>query len=136
MIEHNDLIERLEKATGPDNELDRDICLVYGPYRNDIWEKQPVHPRILQTIDFKVNDWVSTPRYTASIDAALTLVPEGWAWFVQQIDDFTNGDARIWLPHTRTRGLKQEDFVVRNAASPATALCIAALKAQAVIKIS
>lgn len=49
----NDLIERLEKATGPDRDLDRLIQLV------DLGE--PAHGPV--------------PEFTASIDAALTLVP-------------------------------------------------------------
>ncbi len=103
-----DLIERLEKATGPDLEADRLIsCLLIG--RDDVF-------------------FATGPYYTESIDAAVELVPEGWAWFVERIDGFTNGDARIWLPAQHTHGLPRENFDVRKAATPAIALCIAALK--------
>jgi hypothetical protein len=53
----NELIERLEKATGPDRDLDYDIA-------NHI------------SLDADTD----APPYTGSIDAALTLLPPGFWW--------------------------------------------------------
>ncbi len=61
------LIERLERATGPDRDLDIAIGEAVGAADHG-W---PAYHR-----PFK--DWAK--HYTASIDAALTLVPEGFRW--------------------------------------------------------
>jgi len=58
------------------------------------------------------------PRYTTSIDAAVTLVPEGMAWTAGCEPDFTPF-ARLW----------EHDLVW--ASTPALALCAAALRARA-----
>lgn len=57
-----DLINRLERADGPDRELDWAIHI-----RNGL---------------LGVGMYGDHPHYTASIDAALMLVPEGWKWAV------------------------------------------------------
>jgi hypothetical protein len=94
-----ELIARLEAATGPDRDLDVAIIDALFPGAR----KFPL-------------------EYTASIDAALTLVPEGWRWHLGNTLD-GRGTAMIWLnPLTGT----DEIF----AAAPAIALCIAALRAR------
>lgn len=93
--ERADLIARLEKLSGPDRELDALIWLRI--------------PKIV------TNDPV--PAYTASIDAALTLVEEGSTWDLC-FDEFML--ACVGPGDTASRG-----------ATPAIALCIAALKARA-----
>lgn len=71
----SDLIERLSAATGPDRELDGDIAWAVGA--------APVGAfRMSGHLDGGVfgtgahTSWAA-PSYTASIDAALTLLPEG-----------------------------------------------------------
>ena len=68
------------------------------------------------------------PHYTTSIDAALTLVPEGYDV------DFTIAGLRDKISVSSvdlSRG-SQEDCVARsNARTPALAICIAALRARA-----
>jgi hypothetical protein len=67
-----------------------------------------------------VPSWEWPPRYTASIDVALTLVPEGWAW-------------GLWVNETGPGGAhcdKGEERFVAKHLHPAIALCIAALKAR------
>ena len=66
LIELLELAERCEKATGPDQELDRAIQLaIRKPVPSDKWTGRdailPQKPR----------------HYTASLDTAMTLVPEG-----------------------------------------------------------
>jgi hypothetical protein len=94
-----ELIAALEAATGPSWELDGFICEAVGAVKP---EATP--------------HWEWPPRYTASIDAALTLVPEGASGAIE----FGN--------HTQA-------CVVGgpwcDGATPAIALCIAALKARA-----
>jgi hypothetical protein len=57
----------------------------------------------------------SIPAYTSSLDAALTLVPEGCDWQV-------NGHGSAWIFGSRHAGA--------DGNSPALALCAAALRAR------
>jgi len=65
-----------------------------------------------------------TPRYTASIDAAMTLVPEGSEWNIEKWAKngvYTkHAKASAWVPGAERA----------YAVTPAIALCIAALRAQ------
>jgi len=108
------LIARLEKATVPDRELDRAIGRAVGveivsDYANGL-------NRVIKDI----------PHYTASIDAALTLVPEGMDWDVNNMTG--NGDYRSYVMYLSAPG----EWTSRSgkAINPAIALCIAALKAR------
>lgn len=69
------------------------------------------------------------PRLTASLDAALTLVPEGFAW---QISKLLHGGVSAVI---QKRGPNGEGFShwidIDKAATPTLALCIAALSARA-----
>ena len=61
MPDLSDIISRVEKASGPDDALDFEIlCLV--------------DPRALRSGPLR-----GDPKYTASLDAVLTLLPEGYA---------------------------------------------------------
>lgn len=122
----NDLIERLEKATGPDRELD----LAIGEAVGEANHSGPAHHRPFR-------EWAK--HYTASIDAALTLVPEGW-WMT--LDRYVISDEpepspmawRAWL--RKIEGDLDGDGPVYHrkhfspAPTPAIALCIAAMKAR------
>lgn len=109
-----DLIERLEKATGPDRELDLVIAKRFNTYRLNTSYMGPDDP-----------DWTEHfPEYTASIDAALTLVPDGFRH-------------AFWHHHSVYLGA--EVFPDKgggpmhkghDAKTPAIALCIAAMKAR------
>lgn len=118
-----DLIERLEAATEPSRELDKDIvCVKDG--------RNPADYRIDAQFYFAL------PRYTSSIDAALTLVPGGMDWDVGYLN--VNGEKPV--AHVM-RQIKHSDpeydgdgahyiSFASKGATPAIALCIAALKAR------
>lgn len=111
-----DLAARCESATGPDREIDRDIlhCLWNGPAR-ELW----MHCA-----------GKSPPFFTTSIDAALMLVPEGWAWMA----GCAAGETFFaTLSPTDESGI-EADMIDTNAATPALALCAAALRARAQIE--
>lgn len=117
-----DLIKRLEAATGPSRELDAEIVrLVAGWKRIDSpggadW----IDPRGYEQCDRDV------PHYTASIDAALTLVPEHWSATISTHPNNIGTFARVY-----NDGMKTEPaFNVHGNRPPAIALCIAALKAR------
>jgi len=110
------LAERCEQATGPDKELDFTIdgfMLKHGPETDRIRNPRYVLP------------------YTASLDAAVTLVPEGYYW------QAANGKRRhsepqacadLFVAHGPNRG---DMSFTADAATTALALCAAALRARA-----
>ena len=125
-----ELIERLEKAEGPDAELDKCIMMAvdYKEYERRWWAARPddIAARYMskdQQKQMAEDNWIAPP-YTASIDAALTLAPEGLDW---RIDTMTGLPGAIvcqpnaWFSHKTAPRM-------HHGKSPALALCIAALK--------
>lgn len=154
MTDLEGLAKRVEALTGPCRETDVRICLaVYGDrvfgFKGD-WQR-PVpgmlsgyHAAFAEVInvDDAIPDDV-VPRYTASVDAALTLVPEGWwlAGLSFNHADFRSSADREW--HAEIAGPvtwavldrhvgEEPQFECEggNATTPALALCAAALRAQ------
>lgn len=128
------LSEKIEQASGPDQETDATIantCFGLEVQRVSIG---PDHRR---------EEWVSVDRsgaapisrpvsaFTESLDAALSLVPEGWrmAQLFERNCSLPNWiwKAELWNPEAdeTVRG------IARNADLPALALCAAALRARA-----
>jgi hypothetical protein len=108
------LAERCEAATGPDRELDWAIYKAIG---------SPPEP-ILGGSSISGQQWYAK-AFTASIDAALTLVPEGW--WIATLGQNLHGE----LTHCTL----YNDFPVpladcKRAATPALAICAAALRAR------
>ena len=114
-----DLIARLETEVGT-RELDGEIALLVG------WKKRHKGWAHWTSPDGAENQHV--PFFSTSLDDALTLVPEGIEWSVERrySKSFRPAYASIWSP-----GAKDVDFHANaTAATPALALCIAALKAR------
>ena len=117
MTDLSELIARIEAASGPDRELDFWISVrVEGTRYTDA--------ELQADIDLVGIEGMHIPfAYTASIDAALTLVPEGYFPTI----DFVA--CRCWIrdaqgfdmPHGCAYGC---------GATPALALCAAALRAR------
>lgn len=127
------LIERLERATGSDRSLDADI------YRLDYF---PVDKSYMDAFR------ASAPHYTSSVDAAVTLIPKGWAWKCGTCcisdDAWCVPDYNSPLHGERLRkelgspvhgGIFDTgiDIDQRPPGRVAIALCIAALKARAAV---
>jgi hypothetical protein len=93
-----ELAERCEKATGPDVDLDLDISEATGGWK-------------------ALATWKGV-SYTASLDAAMTLVPDG-----QNFNLFWRAEEGA--------GFAGVDGSSTKAATPALALCAAALRARA-----
>lgn len=119
------LIERLETATGPDRGLDAEIAVASGWARNHDGVAYRLHPYIVGAFidDANAGCMHTCPRFSASIDAALTLVPEGWDWGIGAMAG--KGFALLAKPNSTKPGV-----TVTNIATPALAICIAALKAR------
>jgi len=120
-----DLIERLTKATGPDRELDADIALAVGEFSEKHglpgggWVSKGPHHAI-----------VGAPSYTASLDAARTLVKDFY-WLVSE------GKTRDAEPLGGAQVFRR-DYLVKPVAEAEhelveIALCIAALKARSAL---
>lgn len=123
-----ELIERLERAEAPSRELDAEIAaLVHVDADGLDFEAFP-EPSGKVTIYFpsKVKQAYAAPRYTASMDAALTLVPVGWEWSLYSAQSGFRPQAQLETEAMRHR----EGFEPVSAfgATPAIALCIAALR--------
>jgi hypothetical protein len=113
-----ELADRVERAEGPDRELDWDIAeAVHLTTRNE-WGDSVFITR---------NSGYRPPFFTASLDAAMTLVPEGWAATTVRFSIGT-GKAILWRDsweetHRAIDGI--------SADTPALALTAAALRALA-----
>lgn len=125
-----ELAERCEAATGPDREIDAQIIVTL---------EHPEYRYPDEVLNRKPSSWdeaagrfrhdgfggsIPWPAYTASIDAALTLVPSGHLWQVNQWE--TGADAHM----APTRPIYSPQPKAK-AATPALAICAAALRARA-----
>lgn len=126
------LAERCEAAEGPDRELDGAIDRLlndrpsdrdYHAAENAIWHVDNCSGLAVRGDGF-ARDSFCAADYTASLDAAITLVPEGW-----RISSF-----RQYLTptkHTRIMLQRWSDTEHGKASTDALALCAAALRARA-----
>ena len=112
----DDLLKRLEEATEGSRELDAEIGETlgiepawYGPY--GYYDAAKDAPR-------------EHEHYTTSLDAALTLVPEGWDWAIVSDDQ-----ASVYRRKKSSGGYEEIFDSPVEAATPALALCVASLKA-------
>lgn len=136
-----DLIERLEKAPEGSRELDAEIAIASrSPFAAN-YRKLPEWAlknfptwcktgRVGQVACEHDNgepglNWGALP-FSTSLDAALTLVPEGWGSKVMVSNNRSCGHAVV----SDSWGCEHRTFYANQAATPALALCIAALKAR------
>lgn len=136
-----DLITRLERATGPDRELDYSILLVTD---RDYYEWCDAKGRELadkaknnglQGRDeaCRYDGFSGCHRYTGSIDAAVTLVPERHRWLLDKRPDANQREdgyrAQVYRQGHHYQS-DMSDMPTAWAINPAIALSIAALKAR------
>jgi hypothetical protein len=123
------LAERCEQAAGPERELDVAIAraLDWKPlYRDDYsqwWPPAAVADARERKRSILHHPTQPLPMFTASLDAAVTLVPEGWTW-----GRFHSGTVECMT----LNGPDNSILVERGEGiSTALALCAAALRARA-----
>lgn len=134
-----DLIARLEAAAEGSRELDahidavingRDVIRVEGDF--SLATRHTPGRYWYDSVHF-----ADAPNYTTSIDAALTLIPEGFAVRDFSIWPGCRPTVRILGTHRERDGLYWHNGTdgrwEAQGATPALALCIAALKARAEI---
>lgn len=126
------LAEAVEKLTGPDRETDARIAHAIK-WRWDDWaegdlciESYTVEAVIDRSQNSHNSIWQHLPRFTGSMDAAMTLVPEGWQTLgVEQSHD---GAEWIWRLYPAYRS---DSAVFGQSTTPALALTAACLRARA-----
>jgi hypothetical protein len=119
------LKDRLEKAAGPDRKIDRDIARILG------WK---------HVTDFHIGtgptDWcgdapagggygIRLPDWSASLDAAVTLVPEGFGIELQRYWRKEPGD---WWSVGLSWGTDGDYVQALDRPSAALALCLARIE--------
>jgi hypothetical protein len=125
-----ELAERCERATRADWQLSKDIFRATGGLPDVCFGSKVVSwfgdgPFGCSTEDGKRHiDYINAPAYTGSLDAAMTLVPAEHAVSVEWSRQFP-GYAWIYPPDN-TNDISFQG----GAASPALALCAAALRAR------
>lgn len=133
------LIARLEAATGPDPHLDAEIeaALRGGEPAYRSASRHQFGPSVVLNhgTGNPWDGWESAPSFTGSLDAALTLVPEGWFWRVGRTTLF-QAWAGVYRTHPDNGERDRNEFYWHRdhggpPSTPALALCIAALKALA-----
>lgn len=144
------LAEAVEKLSGPDRAMDRDIARSQGWHRVEPRFNRSKHGAWISPEDFigtmsdgsPILDSLhgtemhrEVPAFTGSIDRAVTLVPKGWWWSVG--DCSVSADASVGpdVAHCDGETLRRYDSGIHcdipQKSSPALALCAAALRAQA-----
>jgi hypothetical protein len=113
-----ELAERCEAATGPDREIDAAICRA-----TKVCVEQPDGSWMRYLTDGYCHS-MHPLNVTASIDAALTLVPEGRGYIYKRHGIKSAIRAQIESGDRTT-------FVQGDAATLALAICAAALRARA-----
>jgi len=85
-----------------------------------------------QTLDFDILDALTPPAtpwkykpYTTSLDAAVTLVPAGWSFFLGLSENGRHAQVTLGRSHPTNR------TVIQEGRSLPLALCAAALRAKA-----
>jgi len=151
MTDLNALIERLEKASGSDRELDGQIEAALGcpafsdtlPALTDGWrwtfEDDDVPGRVtvfltLANKTSKKHKRYDAPHYTSSIDAAMTLVPEkhGWALNYASMASVIRLGPNGAIDGEIVSSWPDDQREAELPVSPAIALCIASLRARAI----
>lgn len=124
---HAELISALEAASGPSRELDGWIfCAVHHPnerpQRNFFYMNREEWGAFISNQPRPGITFHDAPHYTESIDAALTLVPEGYRADMKAAPHRKGATALVWHD-TEANGHA-------DGPSYAIALCIATLKAR------
>jgi hypothetical protein len=108
-----DLISRLQALTEPSREIDAEIALANGWYIG-----KTVNEGCWFSPDGEIHDR-EPPRFTGSLDAALTLVPQTSVWRLEQTAFVMGFTFEIWMQEAGTAG---------HGPTPAIALLIAIMK--------
>lgn len=124
------LAMRCEKAGEPDRRIDRDIWRIVENVKSLAHDEE----NIRMTEARRGHLFLShIPPFTASLDAAMTLVPpsDRWPWNITMATFY--GSASVIPCHGGSYGINDPHAGHGRAATPALALCAAALRARAMV---
>ena len=128
-----DLIKRLEEATGSDRELDADIALLVGYRRKGAKSTIGISDGYVWAEPGEQFSYgTRPPSYSSSLDAALTLVPEGCGAKIHYDTAYKGYAAASVFPTREGEGHELAANVGMDKRTPDIALCIAALRARGV----
>ena len=141
-----ELAARCEKATGPDRELDAWIWVQSGLLAVSCPETTAKGPAVAvgyysgrdpsipldELTMADVTPAYGCPEFTASLDAAMTLVPEGWVFVRLERERAFPGESRQWDFWAVMMEPHGPGYSKVSAETPALALCAAALRARAI----
>lgn len=121
------LLERLEKASGGDREIDARLAEAFGGFADVIRALNEDGSTFDAMVDYGEDSFDECPRYTSSLDAALSLVERvmpGWGYFLRHDADSGYVAALVYPDAFRvTPG-------ATKAASMPLALCLALVRAK------
>lgn len=124
------LSDRCEAATEPDRELDQQLAKVAG------WvEIQHNHPSVQSCVEpngirhpHGLVSWA--PHYTSSVDAAMLLIPEGFCSICAFNPNLPRHKSRCDISNGPMDGQSRIWYEGASSATPALAMCAAALRAR------
>ena len=141
MTDYASLIERLEKADGPDREIDAELAIVglidATDARLPSAERDSHYPQSFVPGQYWTGHaWRVADEYTSSLDAALGLVERklpGWVWKLSTDGDASAPDhkahatlaSEVWADPGAGMGV----VTYGHAPTPALAVCLALLRA-------
>lgn len=120
------LAERCEQATGPDRELESAIVKAIHPGAKVLTTEIGKGKFTFAGGFFRLDDF----RYTASLDAAITLVPEGWRVVSIGEEAFDDEPQPFVVSLCQRAGRFGAGATRGRATAFALALCAAALRAR------
>lgn len=142
-----ELAERVERAEGPDRRLDVAIAIavdwtypsMMAPLRVTVaWRGEDAIDSIAEEAERPDSLLKYLPRYTASIDAAMTLVPEGWWWSAGDCSVSSDASVGPDVAHCDKALLIAFDDGIHadlpHPSTPALALCAVSLRAREALR--
>lgn len=133
-----ELAAKVEGLNGPSRAIDGMIAMALGEYPSWAPIQNERQPELFTDgkPGTRAREWLA-PKFTSSVDAAMTLVPEGHTVQLSDWDHETLRQKGSWqaivLPFGARGAMKDFTFTNRcdHAATPALALVAAALRARA-----
>lgn len=137
MTDPNELADKIEALDGPSREVDAEIYAMLNPHMKQITPKKKYMGRFFDpkkvsnrtAMDYHVSGGATavSPRVTASLDAAMTLVPDDWPRMVSDQRGLLGMRASAEILCNPAGKIQK---ITANADTPALALCAAALRAR------
>ena len=124
------LLARLEAHPEGGRELDGDIATAINLMLSSDYSYADWRAYCARNPSLGNHLYDDVPRYTTSTDAAVTLVPADHEW---SLTSWSNGDMISGKPRARVF-TGRFDFKWCRAATPALALCVAALRARQAVE--